>query len=1323
MLILLRAALRFVFITGVTLLIALAVLTGLLRLGLPYASTYKNEIQAWVSDYLGAPVEIGTMDLGWDGVRPHISLDDVALARGPQRGVKVSLEQIDLDFHLFKSLFTGSMHINDVTIIGANLSLEYFGNSEFRISSNPFNEDPAASTPADTSTLDVPSWLFNARRVGLLHSRVKLLDRERGIDYQIDNLNVRAENDADFHQLRIDLQLPEQLGKTLEIGVDLTGDSDALEQSTGRFYSNATDLQIQDWMNIWPDRLVSARGVSDLEIWGEWGKQRLQSLRGRVDGHHVEMVAGNNGKSSAEQQAVLAATGGASYPSFESDFTWRRQNKGWRLEIDKLNFDHAGRFNQIDGALITRQESDTENNLRITGRGELLDIGALSRLLATFERVPVLAPVARYASGAMMRGDLQNWEIDAVVGEGEPSLNVSAKLVDFAMNSYQRFPGIKNLSGTVELAENRGRINLDATDLVIQHRRVFPEPLSLARVEGLIDLDLTDDRSLLRTNGLRVSDDALLSIADIHLFREQGKLGYEVNAAYGLDDIATAKRYLPLGLMRPRLVQWLKAAPQSGELKDGHLTLRGYAGEQPWKSADGHFSAEYSLSNATLNFRPGWPALTDADGKLRFTGQSLTFTGQGGQIASTNLTGLTGRIENFRQPVLKLESTLDGTLQSLLDFANDGPLKNTLAPAFAQTRGSGVTTMKLATAIPLRPKRFRTPEELFSVRGRIALPGNRLRFDRYDLDLQAVSGEIDFTESGVSFDSVNAEFLDTPVSMFAETGSEGSGRRTDIRMTGLFHADRVLAHYGIPGAEFVEGPAQWRVQLQIPHPRADGTLRPVRLTAWSDLIGSAVNLPVPLTKGAGNARALSVATRFSRSSTQRWDIKYDTLMQARLHTMRGGALKSMSLALGKAELHEEPESGIRVDGDVNAMAFDGWIKTIDQIIESASKPGTPKKIQPVYADVRTGQLLVGNQLTGSARLRVNTDNNNINASLSSQHLRGNIRFPREHWQESKPVRTRISFVDQKFITALATSGAGPAGEPIDPTGLPRIEAHVAELRYDSFVFENIGLRTEPTASGLLITALGFANDSSQLVGEGHWSLKDPQGLNPALKGQQDTRLDLKFQSDNLGKAMASMGYSDAMADGRGAMSLNLSWSGPAYKLDVPSLDGKLSIRFKDGQLLRVEPGAAKLIGLFALQEIPRRLSLDFRDVVKDGLDFGEINGDITIAQGVATTHLLQLDGPIGVVDITGVSDLKTRTLNQKVQVLPRVSAALPILGLLSGGATAGIGALLATPVLKRLGIDFDRLGLTEYTLTGGWENPVIERINVPEPTDPSLTRD
>lgn len=314
------------------------------------------------------------------------------------------------------------------------------------------------------------------------------------------------------------------------------------------------------------------------------------------------------------------------------------------------------------------------------------------------------------------------------------------------------------------------------------------------------------------------------------------------------------------------------------------------------------------------------------------------------------------------------------------------------------------------------------------------------------------------------------------------------------------------------------------------------------------------------------------------------------------------------------------------------------------------------------------------------------------------------------------MNAQFEHIDMAIIDALNTKEAAPTGPisaPLDPRILPPIEAKIVRFTRNEQTIKNLVLRAQPDISGLQVTTLGFAYENMQLVGQGYWRLKDPQGVNPDFKDQHQTQLELVLQSDDFGKGFAHIGLNDVISQGQGAAELQLSWPGPAYLPSLADLDGRIKLNIEQGNIIPVEPGAGRIVGLFALQALPRRLNLDFTDISNDGLAFKRITGDAFIDKGVVDVSLVQLTGPIGVVDVVGKSDLNTREFDQKITVLPRVSAALPIIGVISGGASAGVGALIATGVLKALGIDLDRIGLREYDLTGTWDEPVFQSSTAP----------
>jgi len=408
--------------------------------------------------------------------------------------------------------------------------------------------------------------------------------------------------------------------------------------------------------------------------------------------------------------------------------------------------------------------------------------------------------------------------------------------------------------------------------------------------------------------------------------------------------------------------------------------------------------------------------------------------------------------------------------------------------------------------------------------------------------------------------------------------------------------------------------------------------------------------------------------------------------------------------------------GIRLEGAVTQLGLDGWASSIAAFLDELEPAATPKPILPISANVQVGKFIAGRQGVGGGSLRFNTDDDYINGVINSQWLNGSVRYPRVHWKQDTPAVVRVNSVDKRFVDALGSAPEGETGGDLDPRELPPIHARISQVQWDLLDLKDLTIRTSPAVNGLTIDTFGFAYDTAQLVGEGYWHLRDPQRVNGTLTDQHVTKLNLTLQGYDFGGLLSHVGFGGTLSEGEGVLSGSLLWPAAGYKPSLETLVGEMKIDVKKGRILKVEPGAARLVGLFALQTLPRRLSLDFKDLVLDGLDYETIRGKVQIANGVAHAPLVQMNGSIGVVDIAGESNLLTEQYNQRITVLPRVSAALPVIGVISGGATAGLGVLFAGGLLKAVGIDFDLIGLREYTLTGSWEEPKLTLVpfEVPE---------
>jgi uncharacterized protein YhdP len=108
------------------------------------------------------------------------------------------------------------------------------------------------------------------------------------------------------------------------------------------------------------------------------------------------------------------------------------------------------------------------------------------------------------------------------------------------------------------------------------------------------------------------------------------------------------------------------------------------------------------------------------------------------------------------------------------------------------------------------------------------------------------------------------------------------------------------------------------------------------------------------------------------------------------------------------------------------------------------------------------------------------------------------------------------------------------------------------------------------------------------------------------------------------------------------------------------------------------------------------LRFDFSDLFEEGLAYEQIEGSFSIEDGNAYTNDLQMESDAARIDIAGRTGLVNEDYDQIVTVTPKVSSSLP-------------GAPLKL-IEKLFRTNMDKVFAFQYTVTGSWEDPDVERI-------------
>jgi uncharacterized protein YhdP len=208
-------------------------------------------------------------------------------------------------------------------------------------------------------------------------------------------------------------------------------------------------------------------------------------------------------------------------------------------------------------------------------------------------------------------------------------------------------------------------------------------------------------------------------------------------------------------------------------------------------------------------------------------------------------------------------------------------------------------------------------------------------------------------------------------------------------------------------------------------------------------------------------------------------------------------------------------------------------------------------------------------------------------------------------------------------------------------------------------------------------------------------------------GARRMSLDFRLVLADSGAFLQRLGAGDALRGGKGELQGQLSWAGSPLTLDYPSLEGQLRLQVDAGQFLHADPGGARLLGVLSLQALPRRLSLDFRDLFQEGFSFDSIEGDVAVARGVARTSELRMRGAQATVLMEGSADLQHETQDLRVLIVPNFDAAGAALATMAISPAIGLGTLFAQWALREPLI---AANTSEFHVTGGWADPQVQRV-------------
>jgi uncharacterized protein YhdP len=241
-----------------------------------------------------------------------------------------------------------------------------------------------------------------------------------------------------------------------------------------------------------------------------------------------------------------------------------------------------------------------------------------------------------------------------------------------------------------------------------------------------------------------------------------------------------------------------------------------------------------------------------------------------------------------------------------------------------------------------------------------------------------------------------------------------------------------------------------------------------------------------------------------------------------------------------------------------------------------------------------------------------------------------------------------------------------------------------------------------------VDKLDISNPAAHLVATANWRTSRRLGSAADTETPRRTIVDFTLDVADAGALLDRFGLPRTVKGGSGSLAGRAVWRGGPTAIDYPTLDGHLTMDLHHGQILKVDPAVAKLLGVLSLQSITRVLALNFRDVIgAEGLPFKSATGTARVRGGIARTDDFRVVTAPMRADLSGSVDLAHETQDLHVVVTPTLSAGSAVIAATVVNPLLGLGALVANVALSQ---SIAHAFAHDYAVTGSWSHPLVERV-------------
>ena len=1343
---------------AVMVLLILLAWTLLNALILPRIDEYRGWLQTRASKALSTQVQIGSLRTSGNWWVPWIEATDVSLRDAQGREV-LRLPHVVASITPW-SVLRGSLQ--QLLIDRPVLDVRRDAQGHLWIAGMPLQQQDDDTTASD--------WFFSQPEFVIQGGQIQWRDEQRhGTDgpvLTLQEVRVVARNQLHWHDWQIDATPPSEFGQRLSLRGKFTqtpmhrhGD---WQDWRGQMYLQLPQVDLstlRQWVQM-DTQFNLEQGRGRLQAWAEVSKGQIQGVwaDAALDAVKVRLGADLAPLGLKQLHGML----GVQWQDDEFEFI----SQNLRFDTDEGEHWPGGDLRVVlksDNARVGVVQADRLDLEALSQVAQRLPLPSDVReqLAQTHPRGSVRQLRLNWSRGA---DDATPLRFSAQGRIEKLHLERDAK------GPLAHWPGVDNAHVEFEASQSEGKLKLSINQGSIDLPFGLDEPhIALQDAAAQIAWQREGDNFSVKFNQARASNDDFAGEfsgqwkTGTGEHRLPGVL--DLTASLSRAKAQDVHRYLPNTLLAPAR-EYARNAVQAGMLGKTSVRIKGDLSQLPFREPNqGEFRIATQLTQGRLVYiapaskGPSWPAATDIQGELVFERSGLSFKGATRLEGAPNVAWqkVEAQVPNLAAPHIQLSAQARGPLEEVLQLVSKSALNDLLDRAFDKAQGNGVAEYNLNLDLPIDAL------HKSKVQGSIALSGNDLQAIAGTPVLTRASGVLEFNDQGFQLRNVKGRMLGGDVQLqggLRLAANEGDSPM-QLRIKGQLTAEglRQAKELGFVSrlAARAIGRADYEAVVGLRRHQPE-------LLITSDLKGMALNLPAPLGKAANVALPLRVETQLTKESlAPKSKTLQDQLRVSLGRLLQVGYQRDLSkgtaqVVQGGVAIGQAVASGlVMTTGGVTLnmqwpnVNMDAWNDVLSEwtggatiarpavaaantavsgsassstskFSPSKTKPNTnsnnasnnapiggieaapanamdyvPVNVALVADEVRISDRLVHKVVAGGARVgdlwRLNVAANEFNGAIEMRPPSGNT---------PAQLHARLIYL---VVPPSLLSEVEEMMTP-QPTTIPALDVVVNELTLRNKKLGRLELdavnRVSANAANRewVLNKLNLTMPEAVFTGKGNWAADGAR--------QRRTQMNFNLQIEDSGQLLARLGMPGVVRDGKGKIEGQLTWQGSPLSIDYPTLAGKFNVGVEKGQFLKTEPGVGRLLGIFNLQALPRRLALDFSDVFYEGFVFDFFRGDVRVDKGIAYTNNLQMKGVSAAALIEGQSDLAKETQNLKVVVIPEINAGNASLYMATINPLIGLTSYLAQLVLSK---PLVKAGTTELKVDGTWSNPRITKVD------------